>query len=73
MHVFITFPKIRHPCHHVIDFHTEEELFAHHYTTAQTMKKALGLKKYESLVFAQPQDLEAVIGTKHLCNECYRK
>jgi amidophosphoribosyltransferase len=73
VHVFITFPEIRNPCNHAIDFHTSEELFAHGKNYEQ-MKKALGLFDYETLTYALPSELSRAIGLplSKLCDECYR-
>jgi amidophosphoribosyltransferase len=72
IHVFITFPPIRHPCMHAIDFHTEEELIAYGKSLEQ-IKAALGLRAEESLVYAKPEDIKKANGYENInmCNECY--
>jgi len=72
VHLFVTFPAIRHPCNHAIDFHTTEELLAHG-KTLDEIKIELGLSAKESLVYATPEELSKAIGLQKqsLCNECY--
>ena len=73
IHIFITFPAIRHPCMHAVDFHTEQELIAHG-KTLQQIKDALRLRAEESLIYATPEDIKKANGYENInmCNECYR-
>jgi amidophosphoribosyltransferase len=73
IHIFITFPEIRNPCMHAVDFHTPEEIFANGKTLSQ-MKKELGLLEHESLVYAKPSEMSRAIGLPEskLCDECYK-
>ncbi|KHO46617.1 MAG: amidophosphoribosyltransferase [archaeon GW2011_AR3] len=72
IHLFITFPAIRHPCNHAIDFHTTEELIAHGKSLPE-IKKALGMQENEALVYATKEELSQAIGlpATHMCDECY--
>lgn len=74
VHLFITFPEIRNPCMHAIDFHTSKELFAHGKSTEQ-LKQELGLREHESLIYAKPEELSKATGfpLHQLCDECYKK
>ncbi|MBN2459364.1 hypothetical protein JXB28_03705 [Candidatus Woesearchaeota archaeon] len=73
VHLFITFPEIRNPCMHAIDFHTNKELFAYGKSLEQ-MKQELGLRENESLVYTRPEELSKAIGLEkqNLCDECYK-
>ncbi len=71
INVFITFPAIKHPCYHAIDFHTEQELLAHG-NSIHKIKNILGLSSTDSLTYATQNELEKAIGTKYLCNQCYK-
>jgi amidophosphoribosyltransferase len=73
VHVLITFPPIRHPCMHAIDFHTEEELIAHG-KSIEEIKKEIGLKPEESLIYALPEEISKANGYEkiNMCRECYR-
>jgi amidophosphoribosyltransferase len=72
LHVFITFPPIRHPCNHAIDFHSYDELFAKDHSLDQ-IKDMLGLGVKDSLHYATKGDMYKAIGTKNLCNDCYTR
>jgi amidophosphoribosyltransferase len=72
VHALITFPPIRHPCMHAIDFHTEKELIANGKTIGQ-IKQELGLRDEESLLYAIPDEIRKANGYEkiNMCNECY--
>lgn len=74
LHVFITFPAIRHPCMHAIDFHTAEELIADDKTIGQ-IKTELGLDDNDSLFYALPEEIKAANNflNINMCDECYKK
>jgi len=74
VHLFITFPEIRNPCMHAIDFHTTKELFAPGKNLEQ-LKQELGLREEESLIYARSEELSKAINlpVSQLCDECYRK
>jgi len=74
IHLFITFPPIRNPCMHAIDFHTKEELFAQD-KSLEILKEELGLEKTDSLIYARTNDLLSAIGLEpgKMCNECYKE
>ncbi|MFH0869903.1 MAG: phosphoribosyltransferase family protein [archaeon] len=73
IHVFITFPAIKNPCMHAVDFHRPDEIFAHNKSPYQ-MKRDLGLHDDETLFYMNPTELSKAIEMpqNHLCNECYR-
>jgi amidophosphoribosyltransferase len=71
IHLFVTFPPIRNPCMHAIDFHTSEELWAHGKTIPE-IKSSLGLGENDSLIYAKPEYLLQVTGMKRQCDECFR-
>jgi amidophosphoribosyltransferase len=72
IHLFITFPPIKYPCMHAIDFHTSEELIAHGKSTEE-IKHALGLSNMETLNYATPDDIRKASGYENvnMCKECY--
>ncbi|MBU1198810.1 MAG: hypothetical protein KKF46_08600 [Nanoarchaeota archaeon] len=72
IHIFITFPSIRNPCHHAINFHTTKELFAQNKKIEQ-LENELGLNGVGSLNYAIPEDLSRATGysLENLCNDCY--
>ena len=74
LHVFITFPEIRHPCMHAIDFHTAEELIADDKNLDQ-IKTELGLDHNDSLFYALPEEIKIANNflNINMCDECYKK
>jgi amidophosphoribosyltransferase len=74
IHLFITFPAIRNPCNHAIDFHTAGEVYAHG-KTDYDIKSGLGLRENETLTFVRPEQMSAAarIPLVNLCNDCYRQ
>ncbi|MGV8086916.1 MAG: amidophosphoribosyltransferase [Candidatus Woesearchaeota archaeon] len=74
IHMFITFPEVRHPCMHAVDFHTSEELIAYNKDINQ-IKSAIGLSDNESLIYATKDDIRSANKYEgiNMCDECYRE
>lgn len=70
IHLLITFPPITNPCHHAINFKTNEELVAYNRTVGE-VKIELGLRNNDTLLYATPDDMKYAIGYSKMCDECY--
>ena len=71
IHLLITFPPITSPCHHAINFKTNEELVAHN-KTVDEIKIELGLRNSDTLLYATQDDMKRATGYTKMCDECYR-
>lgn len=70
VHLLITFPPITEPCHHAINFKTNEELVANN-RTVDEIKRELGLGDNDTLLYATPEDMKYATGYRTMCDECY--
>ena len=71
IHLLITFPPIINPCHHAINFKTNEELVAHN-KTVDEIKIELGLRNNDTLLYATHDDMRCATGYTNMCDECYK-
>jgi len=70
VHFFITFPPIINPCHHAINFKTNDELIAHDRNVGE-IKRMIGLEDKDSLIYATPDEMRHATGYTRMCGECY--